>query len=280
MLFGNSFRVAMRGLLINKTRSFLALLGIIIGIGAVITITALAEGLTVTVEKQVDEMGTNLVFVVPSMSRNESRSQQARRGYAQMTFFNDREIRAIEAGLSVSAMISRNVQSEATVSRGRDSQYIPVAGIDEFYEKIYNYSLHTGRMPSPNEITGGKRVTVLGYQTAKDLFGNDEPLGQNVSINGNRFEVVGVLGEVGGGVGTNPNKIALVPLRVAQITLFGMGDKVLYLVIKAEKMQDVEVVKDDAHRAMTRVRRIDDPDDENFQVMTQTDALESFGQFV
>ncbi len=280
MKFGSSFRVALRGLLINKARSFLALLGIIIGIGAVITITALAEGLTAAASKQIDELGTNLVFVVPQMSANESRSQHAHRGGYRPALFTEREMRAIEASLTVPAILSASVQREADVSYGRDSQFIRVQGVDEFYEDMYNLDLASGRMFTPGEITGARRVVVLGWQLAEDFFGDEDAIGQTVDINGNRFHVIGVMEEQGSGLGDNPDKSAVVPLRVAQTRLFGMGDKILYMTMKVENLDDVEVVKDDVGRALNRIRRIDDPDDENYEVMSQTDALEQFGQFV
>ncbi len=270
----------MRGLLINKARSFLALLGIIIGIGAVITITALAEGLRVAAEQQIDDMGTNLVFVVPQMSQNDQRSQAGRRGYHSPSMFSDREIRAIDAGLTVPAVISASVQQEANVVYGRDTQFISVAGVDENYFDNFNFEVVDGRPFTPGEISGARRVTILGHQTAEDFFDDDDPIGQTVEINGNRFEVIGILKEIGGGLGENPDKVVLVPLRVAQTTLFGMGDEVFFLIIKVQNMNDVEVLKDDVTRAMNRIRRIDDPDDENYAAISQTDALEGFGQFI
>jgi len=276
----NSFKLALRGLLINKGRSFLALLGIIIGIGAVITITALAEGLRVQATKQIDEMGTNLIFVFPSMSHNESRSRAARQGYYDPELFTDRDIRAIEGAIRVPVDITAFVQQESDVSYGRESVFIPAVGVDDKYIEIFNFDIGTGRFFTPGEVTGVQRVVVLGYQTAIDLFGDDDPVGQFIDVDGHRHEVIGVMAEQGGGLGDTPDEQIYVPLPVAQQVLFGIGNEVFIITIKAADMEDVESIKADIKRGINRVRRIDDVDDENYQIMTQTDALEQFGQFV
>jgi len=280
MNLGNSFKLAFRGLLINKARTLLALLGIIIGIGAVITITALAEGLRASATEQIDELGTNLVFVFPNMSDNERRTQAARQGYYSPQLFTEREVRAMEASIRSPVLISPSVSSERTVSYGRESFFVSIEGVDEDYEAIYDPDVERGRMFTPNEISGGRRVAVLGYKTAHDLLGETPEAGETIQIGGNSFEVIGILAEQGGGLGNNPDETVLVPLKVAQQRLFGLGDEVHFITLQVENIQDMDVVKEDIRRGLNRIRRIDDPDDENYMVMTQTDALENFGQFI
>jgi len=280
MNLSNSFKLALRGLLINKGRSLLTLLGIIIGIAAVITITALAEGLRAQATKQIDELGTNLIFVFPQMSTKESRSQSGRRGSWEPQFFTEREVRAIEASLRVPTVVNASVQEQANVTRGRESVSVTTAGVDEHYNEVFNFKMETGRFFTPGEVSGGRRVAILGWQTAKDLFGSQNPLGGVVEINKERFEVIGVVSEMGGGLGENQDKAAYVPLKVAQQHLFGLGDKIQILVLQTQNLGDVPTVKDDVKRALNRVRRISDPDDENYMIMTQTEALKNFGQFI
>ena len=276
----NSFKLALRGLLINKGRSFLALLGIIIGIGAVITITALAEGLRAAATEQVDELGTNLVWIFPNMSPNEARTQSGRRGIYTPKLFDIREIRAIEAALRVPVVLTAEVTGEQNVSFGRESVFVSIEGIDEHFNEIYDFDLADGRWMGEGEIAGDRRVTVLGSQTATDLFDDDDPVGQSVTIGGLRFEVVGIAAERGGGLGENPDETVYVPLSVAQQRLFGMGDETVFLTMQVETIEDVDLVKEDVRRGINRVRRIYDSDDENYMIMSQTDALEQFGQFV
>ena len=107
MRFGNAFKVAGRGLLVNKARSILTLLGIIIGIGAVITILALGGGLKAQAQKQVNEMGTNLLFVIPTLSEKDQRqAQRSVRGY-QVEMFNYKDITAIEKAVTVPHRITK-----------------------------------------------------------------------------------------------------------------------------------------------------------------------------
>jgi putative ABC transport system permease protein len=280
MNLANSFKLALRGLMINKARTALALLGIVIGIGAVITITALAEGLRAAATQQIDELGTNLVFVFPNVSDNESRSQAARRGFYQPELFTEREVRSIEATISSPVILSAMVAAEQTVSYGRESTFVQIEGVDENYEAIYEPDLEAGRFFTPGEISGGRRVAVLGSETAKDLLGDNPDVGETIRIGGNRFEVIGIEAEQGGGLGNNPDETVIVPVKVAQQRLFGLGDELHFITLQVENIQDMDAVKDDIRRGINRIRRITDPADENYMVMTQTDALENFGQFI
>jgi putative ABC transport system permease protein len=275
-----SFRLALKGLMINKARSVLTLLGIVIGIGAVITITALAEGLRVQASKQIDALGTNLMFVFPQMSPNQSKTSSARAGYSSPPMFVDKEVTAIKAALRVPTALSASVQKEANVSHGRDTVFVSVEGVDESYFTIYNLKLASGRPLSPSEISGGRRVALLGHQTAIDLFGDLSPIGQNVQIDRKSFQVVGVLKEKGGGMGNNPDKVVHVPLKVAQQSLFGFGNKVLFLTLQVNNINDMNIVKADVKRALNRIRRIKDSNDEDYGIISQTDALKQFGQFI
>ena len=276
----NSFKLALRGLMINKGRSFLALLGIIIGIGAVITITALAEGLRAAATEQVDELGTNLVWIFPSMSNNESRTDAGRRGIFEPQNFNTREVRAIEAALRTPVIMTAEVAGQQNVSYGRESVFVSIEGIDDKYNEIYDIELSEGRWLGSGEISGGRRAAILGSQTAEDLLGTDDPIGQFVNIGSLRFEVVGVAAERGGGLGNNPDETVYVPLSVAQQRLFGVGDEVQFLTMQVTTIEDVDLIKEDVSRGINRVRQIHDSDDENYMIMSQTDALEQFGQFV
>jgi len=276
----NSFKLALRGLLINKGRSFLALLGIIIGIGAVITITALAEGLRAAATEQVDELGTNLVWIFPNMSNNESRTDAGRRGIFEPQNFTTREVNAIEAALRTPVVMTAEVSGQQNISFERESGFISIEGVDDRFNEIYDLELSEGRWLGSGEISGGRRVAVLGSQASEDMFGTSDPIGQFVNIGNLRFGVVGVAAERGGGLGNNPDETVYIPLIVAQQRLFGVGDEVQFLTLKVDTIEDVDLIKEDVSRGINRIRQIHDPDDENYMIMSQTDALEQFGQFV
>jgi len=194
--------------------------------------------------------------------------------------FTQRELNAIEAACHVPVEISSIVQGQLNVSHGRESVAVSVGGVDENYFDIFNYDLTQGRPFTPGEISGGRRVVILGSKTAIDMFNDDNPVGETLSIAGASFEIVGVLSERGGSLGENPNESVVVPMKVAQQRLFGLGNEVQMITVQVENIQDVEAIKDDIQRGLNRVRRIHDSDDENYMVMSQTDALENFGQFV
>ncbi len=280
MRLGNAFKVALRGLLVNKARSLLTLLGLIIGIGAVITILALGGGLKAEANRQVNEMGANLLFLFPQLSEAERKQANTSVRAIQFKLFNRDDVTALEKGLTVPHRITALVNGQATIRYGNETMTTDTYGIDENYEQLFNFKVDKGRSISRGDVQSSAKVAILGPEAVKKLFGKDDPLHKDVNINGVRFEVVGVFEEKGGGLGNLPDERVHLPLSTAQKRIFGSPDDIHFITIGLDDIKDMDTAKKDVNRVLWARRRIKSEDEENYQLMSQQDALENFGQFL
>jgi len=280
MRFGNAFKVAGRGLLVNKARSILTLLGIIIGIGAVITILALGGGLKAQAQKQVNEMGTNLLFIIPTLSDKEQRqAQRSMRGY-KVEMFDYRDITAIEKGLTVTHRLTKMVTARATLRYGNKTLDSDLYGIDEEYGNLFNFRPLEGRDLTRADVQGRSQVVVLGSEAANKLFSGDDPVGKSITINNLKFSVVGVYEEKGGGLGDMPDERAHIPLPTAQQRILGEPDKIHMITLGLADIKDMEKAKEEVKDVLWGRRRIKSSEDENIRVLSQEDALKSLGSLL
>jgi putative ABC transport system permease protein len=280
MRLANAFKVALRGLLVNKARSLLTLLGIIIGIGAVITILALGSGLKAEANKQVNEMGTNLLFVFPQLSERNRRQAQRSVRPPQMEMFKYDDAEALEKGLTVPHRMTKMISGGTTVRYANKTVTVSTSGIDEEYEMVFNYDLSEGRGINRADVQGQAKVAVLGSKTAEDLFGDDDPLGKQITLNGIRFDVIGVYAERGGGLGNNQDEAVSVPLTVAQRRLFGAPDEIHFITLGLDSIKDMAKAKDEVTDILSKQRRVKSKEEENFAVISQEDALKNLGQLL
>ena len=242
MNLSENIKIALRALAANKLRSALTMLGIIIGVGAVVALLSIGEGATASITSQVEGLGSNLVSVMPGrlFERDEGNSENAK------LYFSDYE--ALAANPTNMRLIAPSFQSLATIKFGDKSSQISVAGITPEYAEVRAYEMDKGRFIKTADRNLNSQVAVLGSQTASDLFGRVDPLGQRIKINGNSFEVIGVLQEKGSTGFGSADDIVLVPLETAYTKLFGAtaeadGERLLSAIsisaVDSEKVDEV-----------------------------------------
>lgn len=209
-------KVGAKALLANKLRSFLAVLGIIIGVGAVISMLALGAGTRDNILKRVSSMGTNLLIVRPGLRGRRG----VMTGISQTMTVEDAEAIAREVpGVEwVSPVVSQSTQLKYFNKNTQTTTY----GTAPSYLEIRNFELGHGRMFTDLEVERMARVVVIGPTTAKNLFDNDEPVGETIKIKGVNFEVIGVLKEKGDQGWSNPDDQAIIPLMTAMKQIFGL----------------------------------------------------------
>ncbi len=217
-LFEN-VKIALRALTANKMRSILTMLGIIIGVAAVVALLSIGQGATDSITSSVEGLGSNLVSVSPGrMFQQEGGSQDAR------LYYSDYE--ALVANGANMNLIAPGFQSMADVKYNEKSTQIRIGGITQDYIPVRAYQLAKGRNITQTDRSQNAQVAVLGYQTAKDLFGNLDPLGKRIKINGASFQVVGVLEAKGSaGFGIEDDIIAI-PLETGYAKVFGSSAEV------------------------------------------------------
>ena len=216
MIFFEILRVSMDAIRANKLRSFLTMLGIVIGVGAVITMVALGEGAQRAVEAQISALGTNVLTVRPG----QGMFRGVRGGNSSRLTVED--VEAVEAGAPALLQVAPEMQGQLQVQFGRSNASIRILGTTPNYDEVSNYEIDMGRFLEESERRGRRRVAVLGGAVPAVLGAEPgEILGRTISIRNISFEVIGVLKEKGGSGFFNQDEQIFVPLETAQFRLLG-----------------------------------------------------------
>jgi len=215
MLILEIIRVAMQAIGANKMRSVLTMLGIVIGVGAVITMVALGTGAQRSVESQLQALGTDVLTVRPGQGWHRG----VRGGDARM-YITDAY--AVEQNADAISLAAPEMVSNAQVEFGRSNASLRVTGTTASFAPLNNYEVEYGRFFTPEEDSGRRRVAVLGG-AVPEMFASTalEMLGQTISIRNVTFEVIGVLEVKGGSGWFNQDERVFIPVETAQFRIMG-----------------------------------------------------------
>lgn len=249
-------KMAMSSILTNKLRSFLTMLGIIIGVAAVITLVSLGQGSTKQVTEQVQGLGSNLITVT-IMGRGAETSLD----YEEAMKWNEKS--GIEA---VSPVISQN----ATVKYGNNNVEVSIEGTNSEYESVRDFHVQNGRFLLPIDIEYRQKVAIIGSSTAEELFGLVNPVGQTVLINGTSFKIVGLLEEKGSSMGGSNDEKILIPISTAERLFGSKGVRNIY--IQAETPETVDIAVSQLEAELTKKFR---EEEDSYRIFNQQDILES-----
>jgi putative ABC transport system permease protein len=210
MNFLETFLVAARALLRNKTRSFLTTLGIIIGVGAVIAMFAMGEGSQASVQEAIASMGTNILIVLSGSSQGGG----ARGGFGSMPTLTWEDLKAIQTEVSTVRYAAPSVGSNAQILSEDQNWSTRITGTTPDYFLIRNWPVAVGNPITQTDVDLGSKVVVLGQTVVDKLFGaNADPVGQRVRINNIPFTIVGVASRKGQSpVGQDYDDTAFVPV--------------------------------------------------------------------
>ncbi len=266
-----SIRVAVNGLLANKLRSFLTMLGVIIGVAAVIIVVAIGQGIKHDTMQRIERMGTNLLMVRPGPSRRGGVT-------SDITVINLQQADADEIKNSVKGVLDVAPQVEGTVQakyRANNTRTRLVGSTVQF-ATVRNWKIAQGRFFDVSELRGRKRVCVLGSEVAGELFGSSSPLGEWVRVQGMPFEVIGVAAEVGGSWGSPDNQIAA-PLTTVQQRVLGR-DHLSMIGVSAVSADVVDKVEKGIEVLLRRRHKLRTGQPNDFNIMKQAEALESMAE--
>lgn len=279
-----TFRISFRALGANKLRAGLTMLGVIIGVAAVIALLAVGQGASAAITAQVQSIGSNLIFVAPgSFQQNGVRSAV---GSATTLTLEDADGLFDSACCPDIARIAPVFQANVQVVAGGNNTNTTVTGTVPDYQQVRNFYVGQGRFIDARDNETLARVAVLGTTTAQQLFNGRDPIGQSIKINRVPFKVVGVMKEKGGTgfFGQNQDDIIFVPIRTAQIRLFGNQSltsngqrrvSVIYISARAEDRADQAVSQ--ITQELRQRHRIQFQQDD-FSVASQKDLLGALSQ--
>src|ERR1700704_2647454 len=275
MLLGETIGVALGALRANKLRSFLTMLGVVIGVGAVIAVVALGRGAQESVNARISALGTTLLTVQPGQI------------YAPggVSSGNDRapmvvaDAKALDSAGSSVAAVEPEMQKQLQVQYLATNTNTTVLGTTANYLDVRKYTMAEGKMFTAGDDRASRSVAVLGA-TIPDNLGVPAAtlVGQNVRIGGFLFQVLGVLASKGnsGGFG-NPDDQVLIPLTTAQFRVFG-SDRLRQIGILAESEADIPNAMAQIQKTLRRLHRLRVGIPDDFQIRNQADFLSTLGE--
>jgi putative ABC transport system permease protein len=270
MLFGETIAVAFQSIRANALRSILTMLGIIIGVGAVITMVALGTGAQKAVEERIAALGANVFTVFAG---------QARTGAIMMTdrtILSTDDYRALVRDATLLKAVEPEMQQSLQVVYGNQNRNLQVIGTTANYIDVRNYTVPYGRMFTAGDDASRQRYAVLGSSVPEMLGGNPAAMiHQTVLIRGIPFEIIGVLSSKGAAGGfTNPDEQMLIPLQTAQFRVFG-SKRLRSMGVQVKDGVPIEQGMVDLERVLRREHHIRPGGDNDFTIRNQQDVLQT-----
>ena len=274
MLFGEIIRVALGALRANKLRSLLTMLGIVIGVAAVIAVVALGTGAQSAVKDRISSLGTTLLTVIPGQQRGMGVS------FDQSMKLTMDDAAALEDRATNLSAVQPEMTSRLQVQYLNQNTNTSIVGTTANYLEVRKYELQAGRMFSRSEDEGRQRVAVLG-PTVLDALGINSPdaiLGEAVRIRGIQFTVVGVLKSKGqSSPFGNPDDQVLVPITTGRFRLFGT-DRLRSISVLAQSEEKIPDAMADVQRVLRREHRLVQGRPDDFMIRSQADFLNTLGE--
>jgi putative ABC transport system permease protein len=275
--FFSSLRIALRALMVNKMRSALTMLGIIIGVGAVIAMIAVGSGAKDRIAEQIASMGSNLLMVMSGSST----SGGFRGGAGTVPTLTVDDAKAIQTEIPAVKYVSPSISGVAQVVFGNQNWSTIINGAAPEILEIRGWSLSSGRPFTLQEADGAAKVCLLGKTVMENLFGGIDPMGQIVRIKKIPFIVIGVLSPKGQSTwGQDQDDIIFVPLTTAQKKLFGMQfpGMVRSIAVQAWGPERVKEAETQITDLLKQRHRIQPNQDNDFSVRNLTEVMSSAEQ--
>ena len=276
MRFLQFFAIAIKSISSNKLRSSLTMLGIIIGVGAVISLMSVGRGAQASVTTTFEQMGTNVIFVQPANPEAPGLAGLSR-AYATPTLtLGDAGALADIPGVTVIAPTSENF---IEVTTSGETVTALIQGTTPAYEEAYAHSLALGQFISDRDVARRDMVVVLGSKVSEQLFGTEDPIGQEVKIRGKRFTVIGVLEPKGGAfLGVSMDDIVVTPITTYQSRLFSERtasgeDSVQSIAVQVSSADEIDGTIDEIEAILSKRHRIAPDEKNDFAVISQEQVV-------
>lgn len=262
-------------LTLNKLRTGLAMLGIVIGIGSVIALISLGQSSQKMIETQIQSLGSNLLTVSPGAQS----SGAVRSAAGSATSLTNADAEAIKnAGISTVKSVSPEVNTRQQVIAGRNNSNTQVVGVTPAYAEAHKITVETGSFVSTQDVSSSNKVAVIGPQVATNLFGEGvDPIGQTLRIKNVAFKVIGVTASKGGSGFFNQDDIIFVPLPVAQKQIMGISH-LTSIALEATTAEVMTETQDAVGYFLLARHKLSDPTSADFTIVSQTDILSTATQ--
>jgi putative ABC transport system permease protein len=276
MMTLQSIRIALRSLRVNKLRSALTMLGIIIGVGAVITMVAVGAGASARVAEQIQSLGSNLIIVLSgSVNTAGVRIGQG----SQLTITED-DSAAIAREVPAVQVSAPSVRGNTQVVFGNLNWYTGVQGVTADYFEARDWMVISGRPIGPEDVDGATKVALLGQTTAQNLFGEADPIGQIIRIKKVPFTVIGLLDRKGqNSWGQDQDDILLLPMSTAKKKVLGKSNSnpraVQAISVKIQAGEDMADAELQLRELLRQRHRLQPYQDDDFNVRNLSEILQA-----
>ena len=265
----SAFILALLAIRRNLLRSFLTILGIVIGVAAVITMVTLGNGATQMVSDQISSLGSNLLIVRPGQRMGPVRDSVGAPN------FKIGDVEAIRGQINRIQEVAPIISKSLTLVYGNENWSSPVYGSTNAFLITANWQLVSGRAFSDEEERGGKAVCIIGATVKKELFGNHSPLGNEIRIQNFSCEVIGLFKSKGqGGFGMDQDDFVLMPLNAVQRRLTGNLD-VAAIQVSLKDPDEADMVMGKIRSLLRERRKLAENDNDNFNIMNTKQIAET-----
>jgi putative ABC transport system permease protein len=264
-----SILVALEGLVTNKMRAALTMLGVVIGVAAVITMMALARGAQNQMMQRIQQMGTNVLFVFPGRSR----SGAVRGGMGSVQVMTLEDVPAVLQGCPSVKAVAPEAETSAQVKYQNQNTNTTVIGSTPDYLGIRNFQVACGRMFTVDEVQSSARVAVIGPTTASTLFGTLSPVGQSIRVNGSQYIIIGLMKTKGtsGGFG-DPDDQLVVPVTTVMRRLMGTRN-IRSLSVQTTSMKLMDRASAEISAVLNKRHPVSAGADSPFEIRSQAEMM-------
>jgi len=276
--FAENIKIAFQSLTVNKLRSFLTMLGIIIGVGAVVAMLAIGTGAQDSVIQSVQDIGSNLIIVVPGNQEDEQQGFEQMLGDdkdAEALKIEDAKAIGKEANLVSGA--APVILSSSIVSYLNRNTRASVYASSEEAEDIYSFEIEKGNFFSSSDVANSSNVAVLGQTVINELFGNIDPMGEIIKVDGKNFTVIGIVKSKGTDqFGNDQDNVVSMPITTAQNKLYGIN-YVNMILAQSISEEDIDEASEEIEKILRRQHNIGPGEKNDFTVRNQTQILDIVG---
>jgi len=272
--FLENIKIAFQALFLNKLRSFLTMLGIIIGVGSVVAMFSIGAGAQQSVIQSVQGIGSNLIIITPGNPEEENyMGAQLAFGTQQAELTID-DVKAIKREATLITDVAPVIFSSSVASYLNKSTQSTVFASTENGWEIYNMKIDKGNFYSRSDVSNALNVAVIGQTVIKNLFGKTDPIGKIIKLDGKNFKVIGTLESKGTDtLGNDQDDFISVPVTTAQNKLYGL-DSYNMILTQSVSEKDIDAASEEIKSILRRHRNIKFGEKEDFNVRNQTQLLD------
>lgn len=258
-------------LTLNKLRTGLAALGIVIGIGSVIALVSLGQATQKSIQSQIESLGSNLLTVSPGGNRTGPVREAA--GSGQTLTLADAKAISNSSQVTTVKNVSPEFQRRSQITTGGNNTNTQIIGVEPIYAEVHKITIDSGTFISQRNIDQMEKIAVIGPQVVSDLFGEGaNAIGQKIRISGQTFNIVGVTASKGGSGFLNQDDIVYVPLTTAQKQLFGV-DYLSSIALEAKSVDVMTEAQNQVGYLLLARHKLSDPTKADFRILSQQDIL-------